>query len=508
MLSDSDLNQIEKHGLTQEKVNQQIDAFKNGFPPAKLTAPALEGDGLLKMDDAQVTAAMRAYDEGLGDLGIVKFVPASGAATRMFKKLFAFVSDYKGTDEDYQQLVADQGKGSIFEFFKNIEQFAFYEELAEKYKALHGKSLQEAQLSREYVSIINTLLNAEGLDYGSLPKGLLSFHRDTDSVRTPVEEHVVEGCQYAKQSNKTVAIHFTVSPEHMDAFKSHVESIRQSYESTFDCQLDISYSVQNPGTDTIAVDLDNEPFRNADGSLLFRPAGHGALLENLDSIKTDIIFLKNIDNVVPDRLKDQTIQYKKVIGGILLQLQEKVFGYLGEIDSMDDSKLSEVAQFIESDLGYKFGGSCSREDLKAVLNRPIRVCGVVKSEGDPGGGPFWVADEQGNVSLQIVETAQINLDDPGQKQIFNSATHFNPVDVVCAVKDHQGQSFNLMNHFDPQAGFVTEKSKDGRALKAQELPGLWNGSMAHWNTIFVEVPVITFNPVKTVNDLLKEQHQG
>ncbi|MEM9324593.1 MAG: DUF4301 family protein [Bacteroidota bacterium] len=508
MFSDSDLAQIKHHGLTSDKVLQQIDAFRQGYPPANLQAPALEGSGIMKLTADEKSKAINDYEGKLGGLSIVKFVPASGAATRMFKKLFGFVADYKGTDQDYEELIADQGKGTIFEFFKRIEDFAFYQQLSAKFKSLHGKSLQEAQISREYVAIIRALLEADGLDYGALPKGLLSFHKEGDMVRTPVEEHIVEGCQYAKQSNKAVSIHFTVSPEHMDAFKSHVEEIRPTYESTFDCKLVISYSVQNQGTDTIAVTLDNEPFRNDDGTLLFRPAGHGALLENLNAIDADVVFLKNIDNIVPDRLKADTIEYKKVIGGILLQLQERIFGYLAKMQDMTDAELQVCAQFIEDHLGWRFASEWSKSDLVKVLNRPIRVCGVVKSDGDPGGGPFWVQGSDGNTSLQIVETAQINLEDAGQQKIFSSATHFNPVDVVCSLRDFEGQPFDLMQYYDPLAGFVTEKSKDGKALKAQELPGLWNGSMAHWNTIFVEVPVITFNPVKAVNDLLKEEHQG
>ena len=294
----------------------------------------------------------------------------------------------------------------------------------------------------------------------------------------------------------------------MAGFKQHVSAVQPRYESEYDCKLQISYSVQNPGTDTIAVDLENKPFVEGNGKILFRPAGHGALLENLDAIDADIIFLKNIDNVVPDNLKPTTITYKKVIGGVLLAIQQQVFQYLQKLETLSDSEIDEVKYFVNKYLGYEVSGDVSKDQLRRILDRPIRVCGMVKNQGEPGGGPFWVKNEQGATSLQIVETAQIDLENKEQHDILQGATHFNPVDVVCAVRNYKGEKFDLIKFRDPSTGFITEKSKDGKTLKAQELPGLWNGSMADWNTIFVEVPIITFNPVKTVNDLIKPEHQG
>ena len=505
MFSDSDKQQINDHGLDLETIEKQIAYFKKGFPPSKLKAPAIDGSGILVLDEAAVAKATTAYDEWSADKTVVKFVPASGAASRMFKKLFAFLGSYQGTEEDYQALTSDQQPGSVFEFLKRLEDFAFYDELSAQFGK--DKSLQQVHLQRAYGAIIGALLNKEGMNYGALPKGLLKFHRENGVVRTPVEEHVVEGCQYAKGADGSVSLHFTVSPEHQSGFEAHVESLRAEYEAKFDCKLVVSYSIQQPGTDTIAVDLENEPFRNADGTVLFRPAGHGALLANLNEMDADVVFLKNIDNVVPDRLKAETIRYKKVIGGLLLEVQLQVFDYLRELES-GNADLAAIQQFAAEKLGYKAERALSADELMAILDRPIRVCGMVKSEGDPGGGPFWVDGGDGTSSLQVVETAQIDLSGPGQKEIFNAATHFNPVDVVCALKNHKGEKYDLMKYRDPETGFTTEKSKDGKALKAQELPGLWNGSMAFWNTLFVEVPLITFNPVKAVNDLLKPEHQG
>ena len=505
MFSASDQQQITDHGLDFQTVETQIDYFKKGFPPSKLQAPAVQGDGILILDEKAVSTITEAYTQLSADKKVVKFVPASGAASRMFKKLFAFLESYKGSEEDYQSLIADQKAGSVFEFLKKLEDFAFYEELSGQFD--QDKSLQQAHLKREYAAIVGALLNKEGMNYGALPKGLLKFHRENGVVRTPVEEHIVEGCRYAKGADGSVALHFTVSPEHQSSFEAHVESVRSAYESKFNCKLDVSYSIQQPGTDTIAVDLENEPFRNPDGTLLFRPAGHGALLANLNEIDADVVFLKNIDNVVPDRLKEETIRFKHVIGGILLDVQKQVFAYIDQLQA-GNADLKEIQQFVHDKLGYRAEKDLSAEALMAILDRPIRVCGMVKSDGDPGGGPFWVENGDGTSSLQVVETAQIDLSGPGQTEAFNAATHFNPVDVVCGLKNHKGEKYDLMQFRDPETGFATEKSKDGKALKAQELPGLWNGSMAFWNTLFVEVPLITFNPVKAVNDLLKPEHQG
>ncbi len=503
MFTQEDEAQIDRHGLTKSTVLTQIEYFKKGFPPANLDRPATVGDGITRLTSEDTARYVADYQNKMREKVVVKFVPASGAASRMFKSLFAFLEEYKGTESDYNKLTSNTNQGSVFEFLKNLDQFAFHEDLSQLF-AKENKSLNEQHVKREYAEIVSKLLQSNGLGYGSLPKGLLKFHKEDSVIKTPVEEHIIEGCQYAKGEDGTVSIHFTVSPEHMDGFKAHVAQVRQNYEKNYDCRLDISYSVQNPGTDTIAVTPENTPFRNLDGTLLFRPAGHGALLENLNGIDADIIFLKNIDNVVPDRLKADTITYKQALAGILVETQERAFSLIENIESTSDAELRDFAKTI----GYAPKGQMTSQDWLKVLERPIRVCGMVQNQGDPGGGPFWLADTQGNCSLQIVETAQIDTSKGDQAEILGQATHFNPVDVVCGVKNSKGEKFDLMAYRDPETGFDTEKSKDGKTLKAQELPGLWNGSMAHWNTVFVEVPVSTFNPVKTVNDLLKPQHQG
>lgn len=508
MLSEKDHQQISEHGLTIDKVNEQIENFKKGFPPAILKKPATEGDGILKLDKTERENAISAYEKQASTKEIVKFVPASGAATRMFKKLFAFQADYDGTDASYEQLLADQGSGTPFEFFKNLEKFAFYADLKAAFKS-SGVALEEAHLRRQFNDILDYFLSEKGLNYGNLPKGLLKFHHYGDHARTPVEEHMVEGSQYALGANRTVNIHFTVSPEHQEKFKEHVSRVQSIYEKEYNCNIHVTYSVQNPGTDTIAVDMKNEPFRLEDGTILFRPAGHGALLENLNAIDADIIFIKNIDNVVPDSLKEETINYKKVLAGVLLDRQKKIFDLIEQLENdPNDETVQKARDLLKNELGYESASDqLPAEEVLSLLHRPLRVCGMVQSDGDPGGGPFWVADEEGNISLQIVETAQIDLSKPDQDKVFHQATHFNPVDLVCSPRNYKGNKFDLMKYRDMSTGFVTKKSKDGKDLKAQELPGLWNGSMAYWNTIFVEVPLITFNPVKQVNDLLKKEHQ-
>ncbi|RED98985.1 DUF4301 family protein [Marinoscillum furvescens] len=511
MFNDSDLKQIADHQLSEDLIDAQIEKFKNGFPPTKLVNPAVEGSGLIKLSPAEADAKAKFYEDNLNNLEVVKFVPASGAATRMFKTLFAFLLEYKGTDADYEKMKSDQSAGSVFTFFKELHKFAFYEDLKVAFEKATGKTLEEAHLKREYTQILEVLLTEKGLNYGSLPKGLLKFHQYGVTSRTPVEEHVVEGAQYAKDADGNVKIHFTVSPDHQQKFEAHVSEIKAAYEKEYGVIVSVSYSIQKPSTDTIAVDLQNEPFRNGDGSLLFRPAGHGALLENLNDIDADVVFLKNIDNVVPDNLKSETIRYKKVIAGILLDYQQRINAMLSDLSA----STVDQAKGLLAEMGYQVSAAFAELStdeqvafVKSKLDRPLRVCGMVKSDGDPGGGPFWVKDTDGAVSLQVVETAQIDLTVADQNEVFGKATHFNPVDVVCMLKDKDGNKYDLMKHRDPATGFITQKSKDGKDLKAQELPGLWNGSMADWNTVFVEVPAVTFNPVKSVNDLLKPEHQG
>lgn len=492
MFIEKDLDKIKVRGVSLETIEQQIENFKKGFPYLNVIKAATIGDGIIALSDSQASKYAKYFDKKASKLRLLKFVPASGAATRMFKSLFS---------------AKDEGKldKSVNEFLERLKDFAFYNKLT---KAI-GSETAEAQV------ILEHLLTDKGLDYGSLPKGLLHFHQYGKKARTPIEEHLVEGAKYANSKGK-VRLHFTVSPEHKKKFKKLINAVLPKYEDKYDVKYKISFSEQKPSTDTIAVNMDNTPFRNADDEILFRPAGHGALLENLNEQKADIIFIKNVDNVVPDRLKKETILYKKALAGLLLDYQEKIFSYLKKLykEEVDEKLLNEILDFLETKLctlppeGFdSFSVDAKMDYCKRKLNRPIRLCGMVKNVGEPGGGPFWAKDPDSSVSLQVVESAQIDLANAQQKEIFDKATHFNPVDLICSVKDYKGDKFDLLNYRDPMTGFITQKSQSGKDLKAQELPGLWNGAMSDWNTLFVEVPLITFNPVKTVNDLLRTEHQ-
>ena len=443
-----DLEQLAARGISVEKAEAQLECFRNGFPELDIVAPASTKKGILAPKRAEQEAYIAAWQEYLKEgHKILKFVPASGAASRMFKNLFQYLED--GIETPFIQ-----------EFLANKDKFAFGPQLA-------GKEGQDA---------VRYLL--QDMQYGDLPKGLLLFHKYRDGARTPALEHLVEGAQYCKGEGEkpTVYLHFTVSHDHLALFRQHIAENLAKFEEKYGVQYDVTFSEQLPSTDTIAANPDGTPFRTKDGKLLFRPGGHGALIENLNQQDADIVFIKNIDNVVPDRLKKDTIRYKQILAGVLVTEQKRVF------EALKDPNLSD--------------------EERAKLNRPIRVCGVVKNTGEPGGGPFLVREADGSISCQILESTQIS--DP---ELMKQSTHFNPVDLVCAIRDFEGKPFDLPQYVDPQTGFISNKSKDGKELLALELPGLWNGAMAKWNTIFVEVPVSTFNPVKTVNDLLREQHQ-
>ncbi len=499
MFSDADLKSFAQRGISKDQVEQQIQNFKEGFPYLDLVRAAGIGDGIIRLNEHEVEQYARYYQENLSNLTIVKFVPASGAASRMFKDFFALMNTPEAKME-YPNAV---------QALQSITKFAFYRQLKEQ-MAAQGLDLHHALESENYALILSHILTDAGLNYGFLPKGLLSFHAYAESARVPAEEHMVEAAHYGANSEHQANLHFTVSPQHRRLFDALEQEKKPAMEQQYGVNFNITYSEQKPSTDTVAVDPDNRPFREADGSILFRPGGHGALLENLNEINGDVVFIKNIDNVVPDGLKDTTYQYKKALAGLLLETQSKIFNLLTRLDNdPQEQDLQEAATFLKDQL-HVVPGPQQTEDLaylKDKLYRPLRVCGMVRNEGEPGGGPFWVRDTDGSVSLQIGETSQIDLANAQQKELVNHATHFNPVDLVCSVRDYKGQKFNLLDFRDPNTGFISSKSKDGRELKALELPGLWNGAMAFWNTLFVEVPAITFNPVKTVNDLLRPEHQ-
>jgi hypothetical protein len=516
-LNDRDLRQIQEKGLTPEKVIDQIEVFRKGFPYAKLRRPCTVGDGihLLKEEDLESLAEHHRSSALAGR--VMKFVPASGAATRMFKVLLSFNTRNEILDEEHIAAQAENNNPDyqkLQAFVKAIKQFAFFDRL-KQVMAEDGLDIENLLSRGRYKPILDYVLTPKGLDLANLPKGLIPFHRYPDHARSPFEEHLVEAAAYAQDGNGRVRIHFTVAPEHEAAFREHFETVRPLYEKS-GMTYEVTFSAQKPSTDTLAVDLENKPFRNPEGTLVFRPGGHGALLQNLGDLEGDIVFIKNIDNVVPDRLKGLTYAYKKALGGFLVTLQNKIFSYLEKLakEEVDDRLLNEIFQFVGGQLSVPLPEDVIYRSwdeklavLFAQLNRPLRVCGVVRNVGEPGGGPFWVEDDEGRLSRQIVEKSQVDMESSEQRKIWESATHFNPVDLVCGVRDYAGRSFSLADYVDPNTGFISIKSKGGKELKALELPGLWNGSMAQWNTVFVEVPLITFNPVKTVLDLLRKEHQ-
>ncbi|MBR6417921.1 MAG: DUF4301 family protein [Bacteroidales bacterium] len=505
MLSQQDLQQLAGKGISEEQINQQLDAFKTGFPFLKLEAAAAIGKGIVSPAEDERQQYVKAWnnykDEGHK---IVKFVPASGAASRMFKDMFSFLNaDYDTPTTEFER-----------KYFLNLTKFAFYDALDAKCMELYGKGITTLLADMNYKAIAAAMLNKEGLNYGQLPKGMLLFHKYPDGPRTPMEEHLVEGALYAASAGES-NVHFTVSHEHMEMFEQRVAEKKDIYAEKYGVKYNISFSEQKPSTDTVAANPDNTLFRNEDGSLLFRPGGHGALIENLNEIDADVIFIKNIDNVVPDRLKEETVEYKQLIAGVLVTLQKRAFEYLRMLNAgeYNHELLEEIIRFVQQDLCCRKPDIKELEDaelviyLKKKLNRPMRVCGVVKNVGEPGGGPFLTYNQDGTISLQILESSQIDKSNEEYMRMFTEGTHFNPVDLVCAVRDFEGKPFNLPDFVDKSTGFISNKSKNGRELKALELPGLWNGAMSDWNTVFVEVPLGTFNPVKTVNDLLRDQHQ-
>lgn len=489
--NEGDIHLLNKKGITLEDATNQVNNYVKGFPFAHLSKAATAEDGIRKLEQGKIDHYIQYFEDNYKDKTITKFVPASGAASRMFKEVFKFIdqpsldSSIRATLEAYQDLA----------FAQDIERLA-----KEKNLDINTGSLEGLK------NIASLIVTEQGLNYGALPKGYIKFHSYDGFERTAFEEHLVEGALYGKQHDDSVNLHFTISPEHKGLIKSFLADKIPSYEKEYNVKYNLSFSVQASQTDTIAVDLDNKPFRNHKDQLVFRPGGHGALIENLGMIDSDIIFVKNIDNVVPDRIKSATVNYKKVIAGYLIAMQAKAFDFLHQLEHNHDQELvKEAAAFCNERLGIH-GDFLSKDVVVDVLNRPIRVCGMVKNEGEPGGGPFWVKKADGSESLQIIESTQIDMNNPHQSEVLKNATHFNPVDIVCGTKDYRGRSFDLKKYVDPSTGFISYKSKDGHEIKQQELPGLWNGAMAHWTTVFIEVPTITFNPVKTINDLRRPEH--
>lgn len=503
MFSQKDLHQIAEKGVSIDNINRQIKYFQFGFPPADIIMTATSGQGIILLSEGDEQHYKDIFLNNGPDFHIIRFIPASGAATRMFKSLYEAREVLEGKSGD-EELEWVKGNKEISTFLRELPKYPFYEDMELKGDAKPSEVLKK-------------ILTREGLNYGNMPKGLLKFHKYGEGDRrTSFEEHLLEAVKYCGSRNKEIRIHLTVSPDHLDGFRDEAASIIPGIEERTGYHFDISFSFQKPETDTIAVDPDNMPFRNPDGTLLFRPGGHGALIRNLDSLDCDFIFISNIDNVAPDRVKNIRVRYKQVLGGLLLEVRSKLSYYLNQLESggkLKKSRLDIIVNYLHERLGITIPDmleSWDMPELKAwlfkTMNRPVRVCGMVKNEGEPGGGPFYVRSESGEVSLQIVESSQIDMEKPFHAAVFRESTHFNPVDLVCSVRDYQGNKFNLSSYLDHNSGFISGKSLGGKPLKAQELPGLWNGSMAGWITIFVDVPGETFSPVKTVFDLMRSEH--
>lgn len=504
-MTEKDLEQLKRKGISEQKLEEQLTMLKNGFPYLKIDSAVTPGHGLTVATPELVKQSEEMWKKYLaGGAKVMKMVPASGAASRMFKDLFSFLNGK--SDKPDNDLMK--------KFFDNIEKFAFFPKLNFLCLQIYGYSIDSLVKAGRYKDVIDILLTKAGMNYGKLPKALLEFHKEMGGSRTPLQEHLAEGAQYAAGKDGTVHLHFTVSAEHVPLVEAKLEEIKAVMEHAYGVKYDISLSVQKPSTDTVASNMDGTPYRE-NGEFFFRPGGHGALIENLNDLDADVIFIKNIDNLVPDALRRPTITYKMVLGGILAGVKTKINSYCQRLakDIPSDDEMAEMLQFLRGKLSVSHDNAdnMTREELRdylfSKLNRPTRVCGMVKNEGEPGGGPFLAYNPDGTVSPQILESSQINPDDKSAQELLKSATHFNPVDLAVSIKDFNGKKFNLPDYVDKATGFISIKSREGVEIKALELPGLWNGAMSDWNTVMVEVPVETFNPVKTVNDLLRPSHQ-
>lgn len=511
--TEADFQQIDALGISLDKIEGELLLFKLGIPKITLERPATIDDGIIKLSNEEFQKKADYFDNKKEELKLKKFVPASGAASRMFKFLSEFLNDFDHENETINAYINRKKDKNLPIFLAGIEKFPFYEEIKSKVKELHNDYYSLESHEKSYY-FIKTMLSSDYFDFTNKPKGVLDFHKYDTEIVTPAEEHLNE-CAFYASANSVSNLHFTVSENHEDLFQKIINKVKNKVENKSNTKVNVSYSYQDKSTDTIAVLPNNEPFRNENGQLVFRPGGHGALINNLNNLDADVLFIKNIDNVIQNHIQEITL-YKKGLAGILLDLQQQIFKILNSVenDEIRESHIPEIIDFIANKLNVDVIDDFSKytlenklEFIKDKLNRPIRVCGMVKNEGEPGGGPFWVRSYKGNVSLQIVESSQVDSHNSEQAQILARATHFNPVDLVCATKNYRGEKFDLTQFVDHSTGFIVYKNNKGNDLKGYELPGLWNGAMAKWITIFVEVPLVTFNPVKTVNDLLKPAHQ-
>jgi hypothetical protein len=504
IFSEIDLQQIVKRGNSLDKIMQQMHYFKNGIPNINLYKIASINDGIFQFSEQEILEFCAYFDTHKDNYSIEKFVPASGAATRMFKSLNEFLTKFDPDKDTINSYINLNKERDLSLFIVGLRGFPFYDELKEKTKKIFT-DYPNYNSDQKIYAIATTLLTEKGLNFANKPKGILPFHLRNGKIVTPIDEHAFE-TDFYKKPNQKAKIHFTISNE----FQNDFLKITNKYKN-----LEITFSYQSETSDTIAVNANNTPFRTPDNELFFRPGGHGALIENLNQLQSDIIFIRNIDNVSQNN-RELILNNKKLLGGFLLYTKHEVDAALKKFQNkeINEKNIIEIIHFIETKLSFPlpdefkmFQFDYQKEYLIKILNRPIRVCGMVKNEGEPGGGPFWVQDEKGRRNLQIVELSQIDSTSEQQLAIFKNSTHFNPVDIVCSIKDFEGNKFDLNQFVNPKTAFITEKTKNGEQIKAFELPGLWNGAMAKWSTIFVEVPIETFNPVKKVTDLLKPAHQ-
>lgn len=508
-----DLRQLKSRGMKSESIDAQLANFQKGFTPVTLNEPATVGNGIRQITAEEEEGLTATYEQAATRIDILKMVPASGSATRMFKELFAFADTYRGSVEEFLELVQQKQPGSMHDFFLKLDELPFYTRLSDIIWK-DGKSIGKMIEKREFNDILKYILTKKGLNYGNTPKALIDFHIYRDFVRTAFDEHLVEGALYAGNGGKP-QIHFTISEEYLPLFQARLRKVTKVFEKMFGVKYEVTFSFQKNSTDRVSVDMDGNLLRDEKGEIVFHPGGHGALIYNLNELKADLIFIKNIDNVTPDRAKGDTIKYKKLLAGILLETRQKISDYLALLDKKPtEEQLREIEDFLPT-VGYREMPGKTYKDrkeqikhLREVLDRPIRVCGMVKNEGEPGGSPFWVKAPDGSSRLMIVESAQIDRENEEQTQCFSRSTHFNPVDIVCCTKNRKGKKYDLEEFIAEEQGFIARKSYKGKDILVQELPGLWNGAMANWNTLFVEVPLTTFTPVKTVFDLFRFEHRN
>ena len=500
IFSKQDIRQIERHGLRLKDVKQQLAAYRKGPHYIYLCRPCAIRDGILSLSAAERNKLMALYEKESAGYKIVKFVPASGAASRMFAEWFSALNNEGFGSAKLNQV-----------FIRDLRKYPFFDLLRT------NKEVVQHIRQKNIKKILNYILSAEGLNYGWLPKALIPFHLyGKNDMRTALEEHLVEGAHYIRSPRNICPLHFTISAEHKKNIIEKIKSVKAFYEDRCRTKYEISLSVQSPSTDTLAVDENNLPFRDGRKNLVFRPGGHGSLLFNLQNLDADFIFVKNIDNIAPEKLLQEIIPDKKVMGGLAVRLQKEIHDAVRQLKSskIDTVQIDEIISFCSKKLNIVFPRGFDRQSrrdkiklLISKLNRPLRICAMVRNEGEPGGGPFWVEEKDGTQSLQIIEKAHVDKSNPGQLAVWEKSQYFNPVDMVCCVKDYRGRKFKLTDYVDRNTYLISQKHEKGRGINALEAPGLWNGAMAKWNTVYVKAPLLVFNPVKTVNDLLRPEHQ-